>query len=340
MKDMVLGKTKIVVGRVGFGALPIQRISKDEAKVILLKAYASGINFYDTARGYSDSEEKLGYALSHVRENIVLASKTSATTSKEVKGHLQISLEKLKTNYIDIYQLHNPSSLPDPEDPDSSYYALLEAKKKGYIHHIGITNHKADVAAEAVKSGLYETLQFPFSLLCSKIDQDLVSLCKEKNVGFIAMKALSGGLISNVPAAFAFLWQYDNVIPIWGIQKMSELEEFITLEKNPPAIDKDMWAAIEKERIGLQGSFCRGCGYCMPCPVGIPISTAARISLLIKRAPYMGFLKDDFKEQMDLVKDCIGCGQCIDKCPYSLNTPELLKAEYIKYSDFYNTMKG
>ena len=336
MKKTRLGRTNLTVTRVGFGALPIQRVDMENARYILRKAYDSGINFFDTARGYSDSEEKIGYALSDVRQNIVIATKSHGKDKKSVLEHLETSLRNLKSDYIDIYQLHNPAELPDPNDPDSPYSALPEARQKGLIKYIGITTHKFDIAMKAVKSGLYDTVQFPLSSLSSEKDLELVEECKKHDVGFIAMKALSGGLITNAASTFAFLWQFENVVPIWGIQKEEELDEFLALEKNPPALDENMLRIIENDRAELAGSFCRGCGYCMPCPAGITINIAARISLLLKRAPYKDYLTPEFKDKMLLINQCTECEQCKSKCPYELDTPNLLKSELKKYLDFYN----
>ncbi|MBW9153176.1 aldo/keto reductase [Clostridium estertheticum] len=340
MDKIKLGRTNLMVTRSGFGALPVQRVSFDEAKNILRKAYDNGINFFDTARAYSDSEEKIGYSLADVRENIIIATKTHAKDRKTLLEHLQTSLKNLKTDYIDIYQLHNPDVLPDPKDPEGLYAGLLEAKKKGLIRFIGITNHKLKNAMEAAASGLYDTIQFPLCSLSSDDDLLLIKECKKRNVGLIAMKALSGGLITDASSAFAFLRQFDNVVPIWGIQRETELDEFITLEKNPPLLDDIMWSIINKDRSELSGDFCRGCGYCLPCPAGIEIPTSARISLLLKRAPYQGFLDDSFKEKMELINNCINCGHCKNHCPYKLDTPNLLKRELKNYSEFYAKHKN
>ena len=153
------------------------------------------------------------------------------------------------------------------------------------------------------------------------------------------MKALSGGLITNAASAFSFLRQYDNVVPIWGIQRETELDEFISFEKDPPLLDDVMWSIISKDRTELSGNFCRGCGYCLPCPVGIQIPTSARITLLLNRAPYQGFLEDDFKEKMELINKCIECGHCKNHCPYKLDTPNLLKRELKYYNEFYAKQK-
>lgn len=339
MDKIRLGSTGLTVSRSGFGALPIQRIGFDDAKQILCRAYESGINFFDTAREYSDSEEKIGYALSGVRHNIIIATKTHAKNKKEVFEHLETSLRNLKTDYIDLYQLHNPGELPEPEDPDGTYAGMLEAKEKGLVRHIGITNHSIKNAASAAASGLYETMQFPLNSLSSAEDLKLIETCKKMDMGVIAMKAMSGGLITNPATTFSFLRQYDNLVPIWGIQRMSELEDFLDLENNPPALDKHMWEIINSDRKELAGNFCRGCGYCLPCPAGIDIPNQARISLMMRRMPYEEFLTDSFREKMDRINNCINCGHCKARCPYKLDTPNLLKRELEKYNEFYNAHK-
>lgn len=335
MRKVRLGRTGLMVTKTAFGALPMQRVSLEEAKALLIKAFESGINFYDTARSYSDSEEKIGYALSDVRRDIIIATKTGASTKKGVLEHLEISLEKLRTDYIDIYQLHNPRKLPDPDDPDSSYAALLEAKKKGYIRYIGITNHSADRAITAAESGLYDTVQYPFCYLSNETDEKVVEVCKKNDVGFLAMKALSGGLIRNAAAAFAFMEQFDNVVPLWGVQHMDELLEFIELEKNPPSLDEKLNAQIEADRAELSGSFCRGCGYCLPCPVGINIPMNARMSLLLRRAPSAPYLSEEWRANMSLIEQCRNCGSCASRCPYHLDIPALLKENLKDYQTFF-----
>lgn len=339
MDKIRLGRTNLMVTRSSFGALPIQRISFDEAKKLLHKAYTNGINFFDTARAYSDSEEKIGYALSEVRKDIIIATKSIAQDRKSLLEHLEISLKNMKTDYVDILQLHNPAVLPDPNDKESLYAGLLEAKEKGMVRFIGITNHRIKTAIEAVASGLYDTMQFPLNSISSDIDLKLIKQCEEKDIGLIAMKALSGGLITNAASTFAFLRQFDNVVPIWGIQREAELDEFLSLEKNPPTLDQTIWDIINKDRAELAGDFCRACGYCLPCPAGIEIPTQARISLLLRRAPYEQFLEDSFKEKMELINNCIECGHCKNNCPYKIDTPNLLKRELQNYNVFYDLYK-
>jgi len=334
MEKVRLGSTGLLVTRTAFGALPIQRISHEAAAALLRKAYEAGINFFDTARAYSDSEEKIGLALAEVRDRVIIATKSHASTGAELTSHLETSLSKMKTDYVDILQLHNPKEPPRADVPDSPYAAAVKAKEEGLVRHIGISNHRLDVALEAARSGLFETIQFPISIICADKDLELIDACRRNDMGVIAMKAMAGGLIRNVRAAFAFYRQFDNVVPIWGIQRESELEEFIRLDAEAPEFDAGMRAAAEAEREALAGDFCRGCGYCLPCPVDIPINMAARMSLLIRRAPEENFLTDQWRERMMRIEDCTECGRCRQRCPYGLDTPALLRKNLADYKTF------
>lgn len=331
MQTVTLGTTGITVNKNGFGALPIQRISNEDAVYLIRKAYHAGITFFDTARFYTDSECKLGEAFEGIREKVFIATKTTATTAEGFWKDLEISLNNLKTNYVDLYQFHNPAFCPKPGDGSGLYEAMLQAKEEGKIRHIGITNHRLSIADEAITSGLYETLQFPFCYLSGEKELTLVEKCKEKNMGFIAMKALSGGLITNSAAAYSFLAQYDNVLPIWGIQREHELDEFISYIEKPPYMTDELRMFIEKEREELSGEFCRGCGYCMPCPVGIEINNCARMSLLLRRSPAELQLTEEVQAKMKKIEDCLHCGKCKSKCPYELDTPALLARNYEDY---------
>ena len=331
MKEITLGKTGIKTPQNAFGALPIQRVTMDEAVKILQRAYEGGMTFFDTARAYSDSEEKLGQAFEGMRDKIFIASKTMAKTPDEFWKQLDTSLTNLKTDYLDIYQLHCVPQCYKPDDGTGMYECMLKAKEQGIIKHIGITAHNIETAFQCVQSGLYETMQFPFSYLCSPREIELVNLCKEKNVGFIAMKGLAGGLIHNSKAAMAYISKYDNVLPIWGIQKMSELEEWLKFMDEEPVLNDEISEYIEKERKELVGDFCRGCGYCMPCPKGIQINNCARMSLMLRRAPSKAWLTEDMQKEMMKIEDCINCGQCKSKCPYKLDTPALLRKNLEDY---------
>ena len=333
MKTVTLGSTGIVSPKNAFGALPIQRVSEDYAGRLLRRAYEAGFTFFDTANMYTDSEKKIGLALHDVRDKIYIATKTGARDAETFWKHLNNSLEMLQTDHIDIYQFHNPPFCPKPGDGTGLYEAALEAKAQGKIRHIGITNHRLAVAHEAIESGLYETLQFPFCYLATEKDLELVRLCKEHNMGFIAMKGLSGGLLSNAAACYAWLDQFDNVLPIWGVQREHELEEFISFMDNPPVMDEEITALIEKDRKELVGSFCRSCGYCMPCPMGIEINQCARMSQLLRRMPSADWLTEKWQAEMAKIPGCLHCNQCKSKCPYELDTPTLLQKNYEDYQE-------
>lgn len=333
MQTVTLGKTGITTNKNGFGALPIQRVGDAEAVRLLRKAYDAGITFYDTARFYTDSEHKLGLAFEGMRDRIFIATKTAAVTPEDFWKDLETSLTELKTDYLDLYQFHNPSFCPKPGDESGVYECMLEAKRQGKVRHIGITNHRLYVAREAVESGLYETLQFPFCYLASEEDFDLQRRCERAGMGFIAMKALSGGLITNSAAAYAFEAQFENVLPIWGVQRESELDEFLSYIENPPVMTEELQAVIDHDREQLQGEFCRGCGYCMPCPAGIEINNCARMSLMIRRAPSQAQLTPEMQQKMMQIENCLHCGKCKSKCPYHLDTPALLEKNLKDYKE-------
>ena len=330
MRTITLGRTGITVPQNGFGALPIQRISQEDAVMLLRKAYEGGIRFFDTARAYSDSEEKLGVAFAGMRDKVFISTKTMAETAEKFRSDLETSLEKLQTDYIDIYQLHCAARCYG--EGDELYEALKEAKKQGKIRHIGITAHKIGVAEDIVKSGLYETLQFPFSYLASERDRKLVEDCKQAGMGFIAMKGLSGGLLTNSEACMAFMSEYD-ALPIWGVQRESELEEWLGFFEKEVRMTDEIRAFIEKDRQELLGEFCRGCGYCMPCTVDIVINQCARMSQMIRRAPSQSWLTDHWQNEMMKIENCIECGICKTRCPYELDIPNLLKKNLKDYKE-------
>ena len=331
MTKIQLGSTGITIEKNGFGCLPIQRISKEDAACLLRKAVDGGINYFDTARAYSDSEEKMGYAFQGIREKVVIATKTHAQTGAELREHLETSLRELNTGYIDLYQFHNPAFVPRPGGEDGLYDAALEAQAQGKIRHIGITNHRLAVAREAVESGLYATLQFPYSYLSGPQEQELVDMCRKAGMGFVAMKGMAGGLLQNGTVAAAWMAQQEGVIPIWGVQHQWELDQFLAAVQKPPAITEEYQAIIDKDRAELTGDFCRSCGYCMPCPVGIQINQCARMSLMLRRMPAADYLTDYWQGEMKKVENCLHCGKCASKCPYGLDTPRLLQDNYKEY---------
>ena len=334
MREIVLGSTGIRVPQNAFGALPIQRISKEEAVKLLRKAYDGGIRFFDTARNYTDSEEKVGEAFRGMRDKIILATKTHAVTPEEFWKNLETSLTLLGTDYVDLYQFHCAAQAFAPGDGTGMYECMLEAKAQGKIRHIGITNHRHTVAMEAIESGLYETMQFPFSYLADEKDFNIMKKSVESDMGFLCMKGLAGGLIKRSEVAYAYMAQFDGVLPIWGIQLEEELDEFLSYQDNEPVLDDEMKAFIEEEKKELSGDFCRGCGYCMPCPMEIVINQCNRMSLMIRRAPEEAWTNEHWQKEMAKIDTCLECRQCVSRCPYDLDIPNTLKKNYEDYKTF------
>ena len=330
MKQITLGKTGITVPQNAFGALPIQRVDTQTAVSLLRGAYAGGMRFFDTARAYSDSEEKVGIAFAGMRDRIFLATKTHATTPEVFWADLETSLRLLQTDYVDLYQFHCLKQCFRPGDGTGMYEAMLEAKAQGKIRHIGATAHLLGVAEEIVASGLYETLQFPFSYLATERDIALVKACEAAGMGFIAMKGLAGGLLTNPDACMAFMQQY-NALPIWGIQREEELKQWLRFFDEEPALTPELQAVIDADRTALAGDFCRGCGYCAPCTVGIVINQCARMSQMVRRAPTSVWLSPHWQEEMEKIEDCVECGACMTRCPYGLEIPALLRKNLADY---------
>ena len=339
MRKIRLGKTELMVTSTAMGCLPVQRCDEDYAVRLLRAAYEGGINYFDTANAYTDSEKKIGLALSGVRDKIIISTKSAARDKAGVLAHIENSLRMMKTDHIDLFQFHQVTEVPDPNDPNGAYAGALEAREKGWIRHIGVTSHRVNIAEDCIASGLFETLQFPFSYISSERDLALAQKCKEADMGFIAMKGLAGGMLNNARACHAFMKSYDNVVPIWGIQKLEELEQWLALAEEDPGLDEELSAFIRQERQELSGSFCRSCGYCMPCPAGIEIFNCARMNMLLRRSPWQQYMTDTWREKMEKINDCIGCHSCSSRCPYQLDTPNLLKYMLKDYREFYEAHK-
>lgn len=339
MQKIRLGKTELMVTKTALGCLPLQRCSDEEAVRLIRAAYEGGINYFDTANSYTDSEKKLGLALSDVRDKLIISTKSAARDKAGVLAHIENSLRMLKTDYIDLFQFHQVTEVPDPNDPNGAYAAALEAKERGWIRHIGVTSHRVDVAEECIASGYFETLQFPFSYISAERDLALADKCREADMGFIAMKGLAGGMLTNTRACHAFMKQYDNVVPIWGMQRMEELQQWLEVAEEDPSMDEELAAFIKHERQELSGSFCRSCGYCLPCPAGIEIFNCARMNMLLRRSPWKQYYSPEWQKKMSRIENCIGCRHCSSHCPYQLDTPNLLKYMLKDYREFYEAHK-
>lgn len=339
MKTVRLGKSELIVTKPGLGCLPLQRCTEEDAVKLLQAAYDGGIRYFDTANAYSNSEARIGLALSDVRRDIIISTKSGARTKAGILAHIENSLRSLKTDYIDLFQFHQATEVPDPNDPEGAYAGALEAKERGWIRHIGVTSHRVNIAEDCIASGYFETLQFPFSYISSERDLALAAKCREADMGYIAMKGLAGGMLTNVRACHAFMNQYDNVVPIWGVQKLSELNEWLDAAREDPVMDEELSEFIRKERQELAGSFCRSCGYCMPCSVGIEIFDCARMNMLLRRSPWQQYYTPQWQAKMAKIEECINCGLCASRCPYQLDTPNLLKYMLKDYREFYEAHK-
>ena len=337
MEKMILGRTGLEISRSGFGALPIQRVSFEEAARLLNRALDAGINYIDTARAYSDSEAKIGAGVGNRRNEFFIATKTHAKTGEALKKDLETSLRELKTDVIDVYQFHNPGFVPVPGGEDGLYDAAVQARREGKIRFIGITQHSIERAFQAVNSGLYDTMEYPFNHLSTERDRELVRLCSEKNVGFVAMKALSGGLVTDARLPFVFLREYANVVPIWGFQKMEELNQIIDMEQNPPVRTDEIDRLIERDRRELSGAFCRSCGYCLPCPANIKIPQANRMMQLLGRAVWQNYVTSEWQREMEKIENCVHCGACAKRCPYGLKPYESMREQLKGYREFVKT---
>ncbi len=340
MEKIEFGRTGLMISRTAFGCLPIQRISVENAVFLLRKAVDGGINFFDTALVYSDSEAKMGMAFEGIRDQVVIATKTIAHTREAFFAQLAESLRRLRTDYVDIYQFHNPSFVPKPGREDGLYDAALEAKQRGLIRHIGITQHSIELAEEAVASGLYATLQYPFNHLATTREVALVERCGQERVGFICMKALSGGLITDASLSFSYIRQFPQAVPIWGMQKPEELAQILSLEENQPTMDEAMQARIQADRDTLAGAFCRGCGYCLPCPQGIQIENVNRMTQLLTRSPSAQWVTGEFQAEMNKIEACTHCGRCAARCPYGLKPYETLGSHLEFYRAFLGKLVG
>ena len=337
MRMITLGSTGITVPQNAFGALPIQRDDTETAVSLLRQAFAKGMTFFDTARAYSDSEKKIGIAFDGIdRSRYYLATKTGAKDPGAFRKDLETSLSLLKTDYVDIYQFHCAEQCYRPGDGTGMYEAMLEAKASGKVRHIGITAHRIGVAEEIVASGLYETLQYPFSYLAADREIQLVRACRDAGMGFIAMKGLCGGILTDSSACMAFMTQYD-VLPIWGIQRQHELDEWLSFFDSMPGMNDRIRTVIDRDRRELAADFCRGCGYCEPCTAGIQIHQCARMSPMIRRSPSEGFKEPYWQAEMEKIESCVNCGVCRTRCPYGLNIPELLKQNL---ADYRNILAG
>ncbi len=328
-----LGKTEMMVSKLGFGGIPIQRVSEDEAVAVVRRCLELGISFIDTANAYTTSEERIGKATSGRREGLILATKSTSRKGEEVERHLKLSLEQLGVESIDLYQFHGVSDFEALDmvlDPKGPMAVVEKAKRAGQVKHIGITSHSMDVAKEAVKSDRFETIMFPFNFIAWEAADELLPLAREHDVGFIAMKPLAGGMLDNVTIAFKYLFQFPDIVPIVGVQKIHEIDEIVQVLEEPWQMTEAEQQEMQRLREELGTRFCHRCDYCQPCPEEIAISTVMTSRSFFKRLPlervFSGMFADDFEK----AANCTECGECEERCPYHLPIREMV-AEHVKW---------
>ena len=336
MEYRILGKTGLKVSRMGFGGIPIQRIDAAGTKALMHQLKDAGINYIDTARGYTVSEEYLGEALEGIREHFIIATKSMARTKDAMAADIDISLKNLRTDYIDVYQVHNPANMAQLEQvcgPDGALQALLEAKEAGKIKHIGITAHSVELFQKALEMEWVETIMFPYNIVETQ-GEKLMRQCTEKNIGFIAMKPLAGGAIEDATLAMRFLFTNpDMTVAIPGMAAPEELTQNIAAAEDTPPLSGEEKAKILEIRNQLGTQFCRRCNYCAPCREGIAISNVFLMEGYLSRYGLADWAKARYSAMPVKASACIGCGACEARCPYNLPIRKMLKAAAEKFGE-------
>ena len=327
MEYRILGKTGLRISRLGFGGIPIQRIDAEGTKVLMHQLKGAGVNFIDTARGYTVSEEYLGYALEGIRKDFVIATKSMARTKEAMAADIDISLKNLRTDYIDLYQVHNatPEQLQQVVAPGGALEALQEAKAAGKIGHIGLTSHSLDTFKLALDMDWVETFMFPYNIVETQAEK-LIKEAAARNIGFIDMKPLAGGAIENATLALRYICANENVtVVIPGMADPKELEQNIAAVSDSSPITAEETAAFLEVRNQLGTNFCRRCNYCQPCAAGINISGAFLFDGYLQRYGLADWARSRYATLPVKASACIGCGACESRCPYNLPIREMLK---------------
>jgi predicted aldo/keto reductase-like oxidoreductase len=336
LRAIDLGRSGLKVSEVGCGGIPIMRVGLEEAKIIIRHCFQLGIRFFDTAHVYGDSEEKMGLALEPVRDKVVLATKVWAKDAAGAAKELAMSFDRLRTKHIDLIQCHNVSNQPDLDrvmGPDGAYEVLAQAKAEKRVAAIGLSSHNPDIAVKAIRTGKFATLQFPFNFIEDDPEHKVFPVARERGMGLIAMKPLGGGLLNRADLCFRFLQQVPDVVPIPGIQSLEEINEIIGFYRERRPLGQEDREQMNRIRDELGGRFCHRCEYCMPCEQGVEIPKVLLIKSQVRRftPKQLAFMA---KEAVATVEQCAGCGKCVEKCPYHLPVPEMLKENAEAYKKF------
>ncbi|MFH1650823.1 MAG: aldo/keto reductase [Chloroflexota bacterium] len=336
MEKIRLGRTEMMVTRLGFGGIPIQRLEEGPAVATVRACLDMGVNFIDTAHGYTTSEGRIGKAVAGRRQDVILGTKSPHRTRAEVEADLELSLKRLGVDDIDLYMLHNVSDAATLEKvmaPGGPLAFLQGAKQAGLVRHIGASSHQIDTARDIVKSGEFETVMFPFNFITHEPADELIPLARAHDVGFIVMKPLGGGMLADVSLAFKFLLQYPDLLIIPGIQEPAEMEEILRIESGPHSLTAADRREIERLRRELGQNFCRRCDYCQPCTEGIHISTVMTSDTFFKRLNMELIMSGSFGQAVEDAVKCSQCGLCEERCPYHLPIREMIAARSRAYQE-------
>jgi uncharacterized protein len=338
LKTIDLGRSGLKATEVGCGGIPIMRVGLEEAKLIIRHCFQLGIRFFDTAHVYNDSEEKMGLALEPVRDEVVLATKVWAKDAAGAAEELAMSFDRLRTKHIDLIQCHNVSNQPDLDKvmgPGGAYEVLAEAKAGNRVGAVGFSSHNPDIAVQAIRTGKFATLQFPFNFIEDDPQDKVFPVAREWGMGLIAMKPLGGGLLDRADLCFRFLQQYRDLVPIPGIQSLKEIDEIVGYYRERRPLGQADLEQMQRIRNELGGRFCHRCEYCMPCEQGVQIPKVLLIKSQVRRfsPKQLAFIA---KEAVASVEQCADCGECVEKCPYHLPVPDMLKENAEAFKKFLN----
>jgi len=333
MLQVRFGKTGLTISELGFGGIPIIRLNRDEAVKVLRRAYDGGITFYDTANAYRDSEEKMGVAFEGRREKVIMATKTLKRDAQSAMADLENSLRMLRTDYIDLYQLHQIAQEKDwntVTGPGGALEAAVKARDQGKVRFIGVTSHSIEMAVKMIKTGLFSSIQFPFNFIEDGAKDSLHTTAREMDLGILAMKPFAGGMIDNADIAFKFLRLHPDVVPIPGFDSVEAVDQVLSFYQRPNLVTEKDEQLMDQYRAELGKQFCHRCEYCQPCPNGVMITPAMGYKIVASRmspAVAMEFMR----EAMESVKNCENCDTCVERCPYELPIPDMIKANYDIY---------
>lgn len=336
MRQMELGRTGLTVSEIAFGGIPIQRLAESDAVSVVHRCLDLGVTFLDTAHGYSTSEERIGKAIAGRREGLVIATKSPSREAGTFREQMELSFQRLGVEHIDIFQFHNiatQEALDQVLSPGGPYAIAQEARAQGRIGHIGVTSHSLDMAIQMAGMGLFETLMFPFNYVTQEPAQTLIPLCRDKGVGFIAMKPMGGGMLEDAALSFKYLRQHAGVIPVVGIETAAEIEEIVGVLSGPVEFTDAERSRMAGIMEALGDRFCRRCDYCQPCPQGIQISTVLNAKSFARRMPIDRVYGDWGRSLIAMAETCIVCGDCASRCPYGLPVPEMVAENALWYSE-------